>query len=88
MVIHSEENANGIEVPAITIAPIHAGFVAGWKSPKYTKTFSMFDHCKGFYNMSVCVDNDTIEKEEFLNSAEINTLRRHDDNIFIIFKVV
>ena len=33
VVIHSEENVIGIEVPAITISPIHAGFVPGWKSP-------------------------------------------------------
>ena len=76
VVIHSEEDFNGIEIPAITIDPIHAGFVAGWKSPRmnYDQTFSMFDHCEGFNNMSDCMKNDTFEKEDFLNSLEISML--------------
>ena len=79
VVIHYEDIVDGIEAPAITIAPIHMGHGHGWKSPQKStggKKFSLFNHCKGFNatDISVCIENDTYEKEEFLNSAKLKTV--------------
>ena len=78
MVIHYEDIVDGIEAPAITIAPIHIGHGHGWKSPRKSTggKFSLFNHCKGFNatDISVCIENDTYEKEEFLNSAKLKTV--------------
>ena len=78
IVISSHEKTNGIQAPAITIVPFQKKNAnIGWKSVErgrensYWKTFSMLNHCHeiNFTSMEVCLENDTIEKYEFLNSA-------------------
>ena len=48
------------------------------------QTFSMFDHCKEYNDMSICMKNDTFKKEDFLKSAKISMLSvsANDDNKF------
>ena len=80
MVVHSEEETNGIEAPAITLFAMKDTGIPmmtlGWKTiDNSMNSFNMFDHCrkKGFTdNVEACVSNDTFELSEFLQEAQLN----------------
>ena len=82
IVISSEEQTNGIEAPAITIAALRKVCdTLGWKSVRENitfETFAMFNHCQGlnFTNMVVCLKNDIIERDKSLKSATIGPLNQ------------
>ena len=80
IIISSEEQTNGIESPAITIAALRKtpGYAKSWKSAKKNHTFdtfSMFNHCQqiNFTNMDDCCKNDTLARNEFLKSVKIGS---------------
>ena len=81
IIISSEEQTNGIESPAITIAALGKtpSFAKSWKSasPNLTyATFSMFNHCQqiNFTNMDACCKNDTFARNDFSSLQESGLL--------------
>ena len=81
IVVHSEEDTNGIEAPAITVFVLKDTGVGlinlGWKTSDDTVTslwsFNMVNHCVkiGLTNLATCVSNDTFELSDYLKEAHL-----------------
>ena len=83
MVVHSEEETNGIEAPAITMFAVKKTGIAmsmmtlGWKTIDNSLTsldsFKMIDHCMktGWIDIKACISYDTFELSEFLKEAKL-----------------
>ena len=73
IVVKSELETEGIEVPAVTLQATLDNAL-GWKSAKEDTTwtsFELFEHCKGINKtIDECVQTDTIKLSDFLAEAK------------------
>ena len=77
IVVKSELETEGIEVPAVTLQATLDNFL-GWKSAKEDTTwtsFELFEHCKGINKtIDECVQTDTIKLSDFLAEAKFENM--------------